>query len=168
MGTRHPNYRLVKIHRNYTVEEVATLLHVHRNTVRHWIKQKLPTVDAKRPTLIHGRDLGEFLKARRQKNRRPCGLDEIYCVRCRIPVKPAGGMVDYKAGAAALGNLVGMCPVCESLIYRRVNVTKLSGLRAYFDISVPLESPRITESDAPSANCALAKASPTNDDAQSR
>jgi excisionase family DNA binding protein len=168
MGIRHPNHRLVKIHRNYTVEEAATLLNVHRNTVREWIKQRLPTIDAKRPTLIHGRDLAEFLKARRQKNRHPCRLDEIYCVRCRIPVKPAGGMVDYKAATATLGNLIGMCPGCESLIYRRINITRLDELRAHFDISVPKESPRITESGAPSVNCALGQVNPTHDDAQSR
>jgi excisionase family DNA binding protein len=168
MGSRHPNYRLAKIHRNYTVEEVATLLNVHRNTVRQWIKQKLPTIDVKRPTLIHGHDLAEFLKARRQKNRHPCRPDEIYCVRCRVPVKPAGGMVDYEAATTTLGNFVGMCPRCESLIYRRVNVAKLDELRAHFDISVPKESPRITESDAPSVNCALRQADPNHDDAQSR
>ena len=168
MGTRHPNYRLVKIHRNYTVEEVATLLNVHRNTVRHWIKQKLATIDTKRPTLIHGRDLAEFLKARRLKNRHPCGPDEIYCVRCRMPVKPAGSMADYQAATATIGNLVGMCPACSSLIYRRVNGAKLNELRAYFDILVPKESPRITESDTPSVNCALVQASPNNDDAQPR
>jgi hypothetical protein len=38
MGTRHPNPRLAKIHRNYTVEEVANVFGVHRNTVRQWIK----------------------------------------------------------------------------------------------------------------------------------
>jgi hypothetical protein len=30
-----PNYRRAKIHRNYTVEEAARVLGVHRNTVRH-------------------------------------------------------------------------------------------------------------------------------------
>ena len=30
---RHPNHRLVKTHRTYTVEEIASLFHVHRNTV---------------------------------------------------------------------------------------------------------------------------------------
>lgn len=34
MGKRHPNPRLAKIHRSYTVEEVAGVFGVHRNTVR--------------------------------------------------------------------------------------------------------------------------------------
>ena len=61
MGKRNPNPRLVKIHRNYTVEDVANLLGVHKNTVREWIKQGLPKIDDKRPMLILGCDLFAFL-----------------------------------------------------------------------------------------------------------
>ena len=39
MGKRHPNYRLVKINRNYTVDDVSRTLGVHKGTVRNWIKQ---------------------------------------------------------------------------------------------------------------------------------
>ncbi|MEO7863683.1 MAG: helix-turn-helix domain-containing protein, partial [Nitrospirales bacterium] len=42
MRTRHPNPRLVKIHRNYTVEEIANLFGIRRNTVREWVKRGLP------------------------------------------------------------------------------------------------------------------------------
>jgi hypothetical protein len=34
MKKRHPNYRKVKIHRSYTVEETASLFGNHKNTVR--------------------------------------------------------------------------------------------------------------------------------------
>ena len=54
MSKRHPNPRLAKIHRNYTVEEVASLFGVHRNTVREWVKRGLPTSDDQRPMLILG------------------------------------------------------------------------------------------------------------------
>ena len=32
------NPRRVKVHRSYTVEEVAKLFRVHKNTVRDWLK----------------------------------------------------------------------------------------------------------------------------------
>jgi hypothetical protein len=51
---RHPNPRLVKIHRSYTVEEVARNLRKHKNTVRAWIKQGLRPIDGRRPTLFTG------------------------------------------------------------------------------------------------------------------
>ena len=42
MGSRHPNPRLAKIHRSYSVEEIARLFRVHKNTVRAWLRQGLP------------------------------------------------------------------------------------------------------------------------------
>lgn len=68
MGTRRPNPGLVKIHRSYTVEEVAKLYGVHKNTVRAWIKQGLPICDDRRPTIVLGREIAVFLQARRIKN----------------------------------------------------------------------------------------------------
>lgn len=142
MRTRRPNYRLVKIHRNYTVEEIANLFGIHKNTVRAWLKAGLPVCDYIRPMLILGRDLAEFLKAQRTKNKRPCGPGEIYCVRCRAPKSPAGNMAEYRAQTETLGNLVGICPDCEGLIFRRVNRAKLDQMKGGLEVSVPQEPQR--------------------------
>ena len=77
MSKRHPNPRLAKIHRNYTVEEVAVVFGVHRNTVREWVKRGLSTNDSRRPMLILGADLRAFLSARRMKNKQTCQPGEI-------------------------------------------------------------------------------------------
>ena len=66
MATCTPNHRLLKIHRSYTVEEVASVLDVHRNSVRNWLRSGLDAIDQRRPTLILGSVLASFLKARRQ------------------------------------------------------------------------------------------------------
>ena len=145
MATRHPNHRLAKIHRNYTVEEIAGLFGVHRNTVREWIKRGLPTTDRRRPLLVLGRDLGAFLQARRLKNKRTCQPGEIYCVRCRVPRKPAGDMAEYQPVTAVLGSLVGICPTCEAMMYRRVNPAKLEPVRGKLDITMPQALRHIVE-----------------------
>lgn len=106
MRKRRPNPRLVKIHRSYTVEEVARLFCTHKNTVRAWVKGGLPTCDGKRPLLILGGELAAYLQARRTKNKRPCQPAEMYCVRCRAPKSPAGGMAEYQPISANLGNLI--------------------------------------------------------------
>jgi hypothetical protein len=152
MATRHPNYRLVKIHYSYTVDEIARLFGIHRNTVREWVKRGLPTSDDKRPMLILGRELIAFLQARRLKNKRPCRPGEIYCVRCRVPRNPAGDMVEYQPVTAMLGNLVGICPNCECMMNRRVNLAKLEQVRGKLDITMPQALPRLGESAFPTVN----------------
>jgi Helix-turn-helix domain len=136
MRKGHPNHRLVKIHRNYTVEEIARLFGTHKNTVRAWVKAGLPTCDGKRPTLILGRELATYLQVRRTKNKRPCQPSEIYCVRCRAPKRPAGDMAEYQPITATLGNLIGICTDCEGIIYRRASKAKLPEIRGKLDITI--------------------------------
>jgi hypothetical protein len=138
VSTRRPNHRLVKIHRTYSVEEVANLFGAHRNTVRQWIKIGLPVIDQRRPILVQGQALSDFLQARRLKTKQACKPGEIYCVRCRAPRKPAGDMADYKPLTESLGNLIGICPACHTMIYRRVNLTKLAEVRGQLQVTMPV------------------------------
>ena len=155
MSKRHPNPRLAKIHRNYTVEEVASVFGVHRNTVREWVKRGLPTNDNRRPMLILGAHLHAFLHLRRVKNKRTCQAGEMYCLRCRAPRAPAGNMADYLPMNTTLGNLIAICSTCEAMMYRRVNLTKVDRVRGKLDITMRQALPRINESAQPSVNSDL-------------
>lgn len=155
MGTRLPNPRLAKIHRNYSVEEIAALFGVHRNTVRQWIKQGLPKIDDRRPMLILGRDLEAFLQARRTRNKRTCQPGELYCVRCRAPKAPAGDMAEYIALTDTFGNLIAICPDCGLMMNRRVSLPQLVQIQGQMDITLPQALPHISESAQPCVNSDL-------------
>ena len=155
MGKRHPNHRLVKIHRSYTVEEIAKLFGIHKNTVRHWVKDGLATTDDKRPMLILGHVLVAFLQARRVKNKQTCKPGELYCVRCRAPKSPAGDMAEYLPVTEKFGNLVGICPDCDAIMNRRVSLAKIGQVRGRMDISFPEALRHIVESANPTVNSDL-------------
>jgi predicted transcriptional regulator len=129
MRKRRPNYRLVKIHRSYTVEEIARLFGIHKNTVRAWVRAGLPTSDSKRPMLILGVELADFLQARRTKHKQPCKPGEFYCFRCRAPREAAGGMADCLPVTDKIGHLQAICPACECIMNRRVSMAKLTQIR---------------------------------------
>jgi Helix-turn-helix domain len=152
MAKRHPNSRLVKIHRNYTVEDVARLFDIHKNTVRAWVKVGLPTNDDRRPMLILGRDLAAFLQARRTKNKRICQPWEMYCVRCRFPKVPAGNMADYLPETDKLGMLKGICPDCDCMMNRRSSIAKLEQIRGKLDITLPQALRQVSNSPQPTVN----------------
>lgn len=146
------NPRLAKIHRTYAVEDIAMLFKVHKNTVRHWVKQGLPTLDKKRPMLFHGSELFQFLQARRTRNKKTCKPGEIYCVRCREPRFPVEMKAIYQALSETQGNLIGVCPNCDISIYRRVSLVKFSVAKGDLHVTLPVGLEHINESEELSLN----------------
>jgi excisionase family DNA binding protein len=84
MARHRPDRRRIKMHLNYTVDEAARTVGVGRPAVRRWIKAGIPVVDGRKPALIRGVDLLEFLKTR-AKPKRPCPPGQCYCVKCKTP-----------------------------------------------------------------------------------
>jgi len=150
---RLPNPRRIKIHRSYSVEETAALLDIHKNTVREWLRRGLPALNDRRPLLILGRDLVDFLNARRRANKRPCRPGEIYCVRCRQPQTPAGSEARYVPLNETGGNLIGICPACSTIMYRRIGAARLLHEATILTICLPLAPEHIGERCKPSVNC---------------
>ncbi len=155
MIKRRPNYRLVKVHRNYTVEEVADLFGIHKNTVRQWIKKGLPLCDQKRPALILGRVLAEFLQAQKIKNKRTCQPGEMYCLRCREPRKPVADLLEYQVITDKVGNLMAMCSHCNALMNKRVSYSKLPAIQAQMGVTFPQAQKHIGDSNQSSLNSDL-------------
>jgi hypothetical protein len=132
---RRINVNLAKIHRAYTVGEIALLYGVHKNTVRVWLKESLPIIDSGRPVMVLGRDLRVFLQNRKQKNKCKCELNEMYCLKCRESRTPYGGMADYLPMTKQKGRLAGICPVCDCTMNRYTDLTKLEQIRLNLDVT---------------------------------
>jgi hypothetical protein len=155
MRRRHPNHRLVKIHRAYTVEDIARLFSVHKNTVRRWIKDGLPTIDDRRPMLILGPALAAFLQARRARRKQPCRPGQMYCVRCHAPKFPAAGMVEHRPLNGRVVNVRGICPDCGSMMHRCVSMAKIEQFVEKTDITFPQALRRVREISQPTVNSDL-------------
>ena len=146
------NPNLAKIHRNYSVEEVANLFSVHKNTVRAWVKNGLATNDNKRPFLILGSELKIYLQAKRQSNKNKCRVFEIYCIRCRVPQVPAENMVDFEPVNLTSGRLIGLSPECDCIINKFFSIAKLDQIKDKLDITLPKALKHINESVNPLLN----------------
>lgn len=124
MAGRYPNPQRVKSYYPYTVEDVALLLRVHKNTVRRWIGEGLPVLDGQRPMLIHGAALKAFLQKRRDAAKQVCGPGRLPCFRCRGPRPPAGGIVDFIQTTDTTGTLKATC-LCGAQMNRQVRTTDI-------------------------------------------
>jgi len=150
---RRPDRRRIKTLRSYTIEETARTLDVHRNTVRHWIKDGLPVIDRRRPALILGSHLAEFLARRRAARKQTCRPGEIFCVKCRKPREPAGRIADYVPSSPMAGALIGICPECGTLIHRRTSAARLRSILGELDLQTAQGQSRIKDTAEPLANC---------------
>jgi hypothetical protein len=151
---RRFNYRRVKIHRNYTIAELADTVGAHKHTVARWIAAGLLTTDAKRPFLVHGADFHTFMKAREPIKQR-CKPGEFYCLGCRAPKRPAGDMADYVPRTAARGSLSGICPTCGKMIYRAVSIARVDQVSGGLDVAYPKGEQRLVDTSAALSNADL-------------
>jgi hypothetical protein len=152
MGARHPNQRRIKIHRPYTVEQLAAALKVHKNTIRRWAKDGLRPIDDRRPTIFRGAEVSAFLVARRQAARQRCGPGQLYCLACRMPTTPAGLVADLYFKAPTAAWLEAICPTCGRMLYRRVNPTRMDLVRGDLEIAIRPGQARLADRAEPISN----------------
>jgi excisionase family DNA binding protein len=152
MSVKRINPRLAKLHRSYSINELAVILGVHKHTVRGWIKAGLPKVDGTRPILIHGSDFQDWWSKRRKATKRPLQPGQFYCFKCRQPKAPALGMVEYAATNASTGNLKAICATCDTMMHRRVKLADLAAKMPNLDVQRTEEAPSISERTKPSLN----------------
>lgn len=157
MPARRINPRLIKLHRPYSVEEASRALSAHKNTVRSWIKDGLPTVDRSRPVLILGHELRAYLEGKRKSAKRPCPPGTLYCLKCRLPRAPALSMVEATRQNATTANLSALCDDCGTMMYRRTRLDAIGAIMPNLDVQVREGRPRICERPEPSLNCDIRK-----------
>lgn len=153
MPAQRINPRRIKLHRAYSVEEAARALGKHKNTVRGWINKGLPTIDKARPTLIDGRDLRRFLEGERKVRKCACPDGTLYCLKCRAPMPPALGMIDYRPVNATTGDLSALCEVCGTMMHRRARFDTIAAKMPNLDVQIREAEPRLNECSPPSLNC---------------
>jgi excisionase family DNA binding protein len=146
--------RGIKIHRNYTVEEVARRLGVAKATVRRWINNGLPALKDRKPMLVLGADLAIFLSASKVP-RQSCLPQECFCLRCRAPRLPAGYSVKFVPLTPTNGNMRANCSTCRTIMHKRIRRDVIESLRPTLNVSYVHAQEPIRGSVNPSVNVNL-------------
>jgi hypothetical protein len=129
MRRRRPHRRAIRIHRSYTVDELAHTTGVCKATVRRWLKRGLPAITDMKPALITGEDAVAFLQGRSRPKQR-CQLDEFYCFSCREPRWAAFGEAEIASQTAYTLNFRALCAVCAATVHKRVSLKRMGQFRA--------------------------------------
>lgn len=99
---------------SYTIEEICEALGVTPKTCYRWIGSGLPTIpESKKPILIFGSELKEFIREKRKKRKVSLGRSQFYCLKCR-------GAVFAKRGTIKVfqNRKTAQCRVCNGLLNR--------------------------------------------------
>jgi len=128
------NVRWIKATWPYTVQEIADLLDVHKNAVLRWVKSGLAADRSRRPLLIRGNALAQFLRERQSAKRRRCKPNEFYCFCCRVPRAAYLDIVDIVIENSPLLRLRGLCSVCDTPVNKLQRVTDLAKIRESFNV----------------------------------
>jgi hypothetical protein len=140
----------------YDPHEIARLLEIHPNTVRHWLKGGLQAIDGRRPTLVHGTVLRAFISERQKARRQKCGLGEFFCFRCRVPRSAWGDTADLATHTEKVARLTALCCVCETAMHRTIRREDISKIAALIDLQM-MAPERLGESPDPIPICQLEK-----------
>ena len=101
---------------NYTINELSRNLCISEKTCGRWVDAGLKTVPgSKRPILILGTDLKDFIRLRKAKKKFTMSRSEFLCMSCKRPVFAKRGSIKILSGKK-----IARCRVCNGKISRTI------------------------------------------------
>lgn len=125
--TYNPN--LVKKSLNYSVKDIAKLYKIHKRTVQEWFRKDLPKIDDRKPNLVLGYDLSDFIRNKQQKRKRKCLPNQFYCCKCREPRNSWNNLVDVKILNEKSLMIMGICALCKTAINKIFPTKRLTEIQ---------------------------------------
>lgn len=121
----------------YTYGEAAAALGVSKRTIQNWVRLGgIVAITDKRPHLIPGEHIIEFLRNRAEGRKTKLGTVEFYCVKCRCAREPANAMVDCDLTKPGGARLVALCGECGTVVNKRFPRGRVSELRGICDLRI--------------------------------
>lgn len=139
MGKR-ANPMAVKAALSYEIGEAAQALGKSPATIRSWCKDGLEVMSTRKPYLISGAAIQEYLRAKYQASKRPLCPHQLYCPACRKGRKPVGMAVVSISMTTKTALLKGACDHCESISTRMISKAKASIFAQTFTITKQADS----------------------------
>jgi hypothetical protein len=97
------DWRFIKKRHSYKAQELADVLGIGHCAVYRWLKRGLPQIGKGRPALIRGEDAIAFLQRLHASYKRPCGVGELHCLRCRTGRKIANNVAEVAPFSSQCG-----------------------------------------------------------------
>ena len=120
MGKR-ANQMAVRASLTYDIGEAARALDVTPATIRNWINDGLHVMSSRKPYLLLGAAIREYLREKYAKAKRPLGEDKLFCVSCKDGRNPKDMAVSLTKSGPKTSMLKGVCGQCEGISTRIIS-----------------------------------------------
>lgn len=126
----------------YDINDICALFKdkgLHPQTVRKWIKQYgLKILDHKKPTLIYGYDLIQFIKKHNQKGKCQTEFHQFFCLSCKDARSVYRGTIQMTHKANGL-HVKARCRTCKKDMYKTYTMSDYQKLKKKFHVVDVLE-----------------------------
>jgi Helix-turn-helix domain len=138
--SKRANPMAVKAALTYDVNEAARALDKTPATIRNWIKDGLPVMSSRKPYLISGEAIREYLRAKYKASKRPLDPDTLFCPACGVGRQPVGMEASISSLTVYTSLLKGVCSHCCGTSTRMISKTKVTDFAHTFTIKEEVDS----------------------------
>jgi len=132
--SKRANPMAVKAALTYDVNEAARALGKTPATIRNWVKDGLSVMSSRKPYLISGAAIREYLRAKYKAAKHPLGPDMLYCLACRKGRHPVGMSATISSLTLRTSLLKGICSRCGGTCTRMISKSKAADFAQTFSV----------------------------------
>lgn len=136
---KYYNYKLIESNRSYSTEKIKKLIGIHEQTIREWIKECNLECVSKKPILIYGAVLKEFIKNRNENHKKTLNFNEFKCLKCKAILIPQGNQISIYNNKNGSIRATGICQNCNNEFSKLFKKDSIEQLKNSFFIK-PTES----------------------------
>lgn len=127
---RRPDYRMIRDTTTYSIQELAEASSRSKETIYEWIRQGLPTIDNRNPTLMYGWAVRKWLHSKWDARRTCCPDGMMHCMGCKSSRQPAAGSIEESVTGTGSVVLKARCSVCGSKMNLFVKAEEVGRFRS--------------------------------------
>lgn len=123
---RKPDFRRIGPCRTYSIAELAEAIQRTPSTVRSWIREGMPTLDARKPVVIDGAQAKKWLRSKWEGRKQRTAANEAHCLSCRKSRPFLEGSRSLLRITDKVLAMTGECAVCRCRMNKFASAKSIS------------------------------------------
>ncbi len=131
---KYYNYKLIESNRSYSTEKIKKLIGIHEQTIREWVNRNNLECVSRKPILIYGAVLKEFIKNRNESHKKTLNFNEFKCLKCKAISIPQDNQISIYHNKNGSIRATGICQNCHNEFSKLFKKDSIEQLKSSFFI----------------------------------